>query len=165
MIGVIIAASAFLIRLSNDYVSVMKTGIPVSHAELVGNYVGGGLTVCKLALSQDQKFSYTCWLRMENYVLAAGTYEFDGFDLLLKDQLPEKVWNLEGLWHPVRWGERLYIVADNGFVSFCADIEQELEPRTSIRGSAYLKVGDQKKKGTGLPIIPDAFKEACRDVK
>jgi hypothetical protein len=60
---------------------------------------------------------------------------------------------------PVSWGPRRYLVPADDLVSFCNDINQGREPRTSSHGSQLLRRGDEKKSVTGFPKVPAEFEQ------
>jgi hypothetical protein len=59
----------------------------------------------------------------------------------------------------IPWGVRRYIIPAGGIVGFCNEINQGMEPRSNmLQGSYLLRIGDEKKKADGLPILPIEFK-------
>jgi hypothetical protein len=60
---------------------------------------------------------------------------------------------------PISWGSRRYLVPADDIVGFCNNINEGTEPRTSIRGFYLLRRGDEKKKVTGSPKVPDEYQQ------
>jgi hypothetical protein len=62
--------------------------------------------------------------------------------------------------HIVRWGERLYLLNYKDLYKFAAAVNLGIEPRNEIihrdflSTQFYLKIGDEKKNGSGKPNLP-----------
>jgi hypothetical protein len=72
---------------------------------------------------------------------------------------------------PVRWGERLYLVDDGELLRFCNAVNAGIEPRGgkddpdyspflrgAYFGTFYLRDGDEKKKASGEPQLPEEWR-------
>lgn len=59
----------------------------------------------------------------------------------------------------VSWGSRRYLIPSDGLVEFCNTINLGREPRASRRGVHLLRVGDESKPVTGLPVLPAEFRD------
>lgn len=72
---------------------------------------------------------------------------------------------------PVKWGTRLYLIAENELLQFCNAANAGIEPRGgdddpdyspflrgAYFGSFYLRDGDEKKKAEGEPQLPEEFR-------
>ncbi len=59
--------------------------------------------------------------------------------------------------HLVAWGGRTYLIPEKDMLKFCDSIDAKQEPRRDIHGFHLLKCGDEKKKVTGLPTIPEVY--------
>lgn len=60
---------------------------------------------------------------------------------------------------PVSWGERKYLIPTKNMVQFCNDVNSGSEPRQSMYGMHLLKSGDNKKRVTGDPQLPEEFRK------
>ncbi len=72
--------------------------------------------------------------------------------------------------HPVRWGKRIYLIAEKEMVDYCSDVNLGTEPRETIYGDFYAKMaakepGDEVdnklvsiEKPYGLPEVPERWK-------
>ena len=60
---------------------------------------------------------------------------------------------------PVHWGERHYLVPEDRFLSFCQEINAGLQKRSPQRfgGRFLLRKGDECKRATGLPTLPEQY--------
>ncbi len=59
----------------------------------------------------------------------------------------------------VQWGEREYLISDRKMLDFCNEVNTHFEPRDTIQGSVYLKVGDENKPVDGKPDIPEYWEK------
>jgi hypothetical protein len=64
---------------------------------------------------------------------------------------------------PIRWSDRMYLIYENELNSFANAVNFGLEPRSELGsdpyyGSFYLREGDQKKKVSGAPRMPDKWR-------
>ena len=63
----------------------------------------------------------------------------------------------------VKWGSRIYLLYDNDFGYFAKAVNAGFEPRDNPRsegiffGSFYLREGDEKKRVSGLPSVPQEW--------
>jgi hypothetical protein len=63
---------------------------------------------------------------------------------------------------PITWSDRIYLIDEDEVSSFANAVNFGLEPRSQLGsepyyGSFYLREGDQKKKVSGAPGIPDKW--------
>ena len=58
---------------------------------------------------------------------------------------------------PISWGGRKYLVPSDDMVGFCNAVNSGSEPRDNLHGRYLLRVGDEKKKTTGYPAVPDKY--------
>ena len=58
---------------------------------------------------------------------------------------------------PVVWGSRRYLIPADDLVGFCNNINAGSEPRMQDHGSYLLRRGDESKKVTGFPQVPDEY--------
>jgi hypothetical protein len=68
----------------------------------------------------------------------------------------------------VKWGDRLYLIPTDGIQMFCNAINLGLEPRPWIisepfYGIFYLREGDEVKRVTGRPNLPEKWKDSILD--
>jgi hypothetical protein len=56
----------------------------------------------------------------------------------------------------IRWGRRVYLVHDDRVKRFCEDVARGVEPRSSMRGTWFLRVGDEEK-----PVPKGSAPDAC----
>jgi len=62
----------------------------------------------------------------------------------------------------VKWGERTYLISEDGLASFVHSINLGLEPRNGdprfvYDGSFFLREGDEEKSATGKPLLPAKY--------
>lgn len=57
----------------------------------------------------------------------------------------------------VAWGERRYLVPADDMAGFCNEINSGAEPRDEVHGEYLLRWGDEKRKVTGRPRLPEEF--------
>lgn len=90
-----------------------------------------------------------------------GTLRLNG------DRLVEAGWNpLKKRVHRgppylrVPWGERNYLVSEEGILDFINDVNESREPRTDNRGapSGYLRGGELEILVTGQPLVPEQYR-------
>jgi hypothetical protein len=82
--------------------------------------------------------------------------------LKLTFDLPNERRGFQGLapaFVPVRWGPRTYLVAFDEMADFCNAVNSKREPRNDMHGRHLLREGDEKKRATGEPQVPAAFKK------
>jgi hypothetical protein len=60
---------------------------------------------------------------------------------------------------PISWGSRRYLIPADDLVDFCNSINGGREPRTGSHGFHLLRRGDEKKKVTLFPKVPDEYKQ------
>jgi hypothetical protein len=63
---------------------------------------------------------------------------------------------------PIKWSDRMYLIFEDDLTNFANAVNFGLEPRSDLSsepyyGSFYLREGDQKKKVSGAPAIPDKW--------
>jgi hypothetical protein len=58
---------------------------------------------------------------------------------------------------PIRWGKRIYLIPADEIIGFCNAINSRSEPRDKVHGSFFLRWGDENKKVSGKPELPDEF--------
>jgi hypothetical protein len=56
-------------------------------------------------------------------------------------------------YQPVRWGDRMYLVAVEDLQGFAGEVEQGREPRRGPHGSHYLRKGDWRVAVSGRPDL------------
>ncbi|HJT34141.1 MAG TPA: hypothetical protein VJ783_18990 [Pirellulales bacterium] len=59
----------------------------------------------------------------------------------------------------VGWGPRQYLIPADEMVRFCNAVNDGSEPRAEIHGLYLLRHGDEEKAVTGIPVVPDEFKD------
>jgi hypothetical protein len=59
---------------------------------------------------------------------------------------------------PVEWGKRKYLIDSKKIINFCNQVNEGREPRSEIYGFCMLQIGDEEKKATGFPGIPNQFR-------
>ena len=130
------------------------------YAALCGSYYfGDGLGVnCTLELKPGGQFSF-------NSHGCCGTYDENTGTAELKDGTLHltlaKANNLRGIfgvaekYRVARWGERIYLLTDDGMLDFCNAVNQGHEPREERHGYAFfLRDKDWVKPAPGLPDLP-----------
>jgi hypothetical protein len=60
---------------------------------------------------------------------------------------------------PIRWGERKYLVALDKMEDFCADANSGDEPRSIIHGRYLMRVGDENRSVSGVPVVPAKYEK------
>ena len=60
---------------------------------------------------------------------------------------------------PIAWGSRRYLIPADDLVGFCNDINAGSEPRMQDHSSYLLRRGDETKKVTGFPQVPDEYRQ------
>ncbi|GAB3380235.1 hypothetical protein [Lysobacter fragariae] len=63
---------------------------------------------------------------------------------------------------PVRWGARRYLIPNSRMFDFVNAIHRGFEPRPRMHGMFLLARGDETKPVTGLPALPEKFRQAIR---
>jgi hypothetical protein len=65
---------------------------------------------------------------------------------------------------PIRWSDRMYLIPESDMKRFADAVNMGIEPRNSLRtnmslwmGSFYLRPGDENKKATGHPPLPQPW--------
>ncbi len=58
----------------------------------------------------------------------------------------------------LRWGERIYLIADGEWLHFVNDVNQKMEPREHGGGWFLLRDGDDEKPAPGLPTVPEEWR-------
>ncbi len=65
---------------------------------------------------------------------------------------------------PIRWSDRMYLIPESHMKQFAEAVSMGIEPRDFMRtrmslwmGSFYLRAGDENKKATGLPPLPQPW--------
>ena len=58
-------------------------------------------------------------------------------------------------YRPIRWGQRLYLLADGDMLPFCNAVNLGLEPRQEIYGKSYvnIKITKKAKRGEEFPLL------------
>ena len=59
---------------------------------------------------------------------------------------------------PVPWGKRAYLIPADDVIGFCNRVNNGMEPRDDVHGSYLLREGDEKKRVSGFPLVPDDFR-------
>lgn len=65
---------------------------------------------------------------------------------------------------PVAWGERMYMISEMELPAFASAVNLGDEPREGALGSFLMRNGDERRKVSGLPILPPAQQSLIRDV-
>ncbi len=60
---------------------------------------------------------------------------------------------------PIRWGRRIYLVAEDEVVAFCNSVNDGGEPRNEAYGMALLRENDWDVPVTGKPDVPEKVRE------
>jgi hypothetical protein len=142
-------------------------------ATLAGEYfLGTGFVIQSLMVSPDGRFEFAWAADDGGYYREKGTAEMRDGSLILHLRTPET-----NRGHgpfpppkhlPVRWGKRLYLIADTDVLRFCNAVNLGLEPRDSWWGRFYLRVAmtEKVKNGVeepsletaaGLPSLPQQW--------
>jgi hypothetical protein len=58
---------------------------------------------------------------------------------------------------PVKWGGRQYLIPADEIIDFCNNINEGREPRINAHGFYLLRRGDEKKKVSGFPRLPNEY--------
>ncbi len=64
--------------------------------------------------------------------------------------------------HPVRWGQRRYLIPESELVDFANALNRGEEPRTTSNGWFLMAVGDETRQVAGMPDLPDNFQALVR---
>ena len=131
---------------------------PSSIAGLAGKYYSGdGLGFnMTLVIKPEGGFSYESRGCTGKYAEANGAATIANGVITLK---PEgKVKQQPFTLIPVRWDERLYLVDKEKLLEFCNDVNQGSEPRKDAHGSAYIRIGDERKVVSGPPNLPGEWR-------
>jgi hypothetical protein len=60
---------------------------------------------------------------------------------------------------PVSWGSRRYLIPADDLVGFCNNVNEGREPRNGSHGLYLLRRGDENKRVTGLPQVPEEYRQ------
>jgi len=131
-------------------------------SELPGTYyqphgrVGGST----LELAADRRFSVVERCSGQEIDRDQGTWGLEGDTLVLQ---PERAADrgrgggVDVRYLPVKWGNRLLLIDENGMPGFCADVRGESPHRCA--GSYVKRADPEANPGEGEPLIPDRFRE------
>jgi hypothetical protein len=61
---------------------------------------------------------------------------------------------------PIGWGDRHYLVPSDRMEQFCSDVNSFWEPRHEVRGTYFLRDGDEQIPALGLPLVPEKYRGA-----
>ncbi|MGL6197044.1 MAG: hypothetical protein ACRC2T_19705 [Thermoguttaceae bacterium] len=64
---------------------------------------------------------------------------------------------------PIRWNDRHYLIQVDKIDEFCDAINAGFEPRDEKLGRFFLKTGDENKKTTGFPELPEKYTPLLHD--
>jgi len=72
----------------------------------------------------------------------------------------DEPWPMQWQLFPITWGERLYLMEKDDFVDFANAINFGIEPRAGVVcdwpwGGFYLREGDNNKRVSGRPLLPE----------
>jgi hypothetical protein len=59
---------------------------------------------------------------------------------------------------PVSWVSREYLIPSHDMIGFCNEVNEGSEPRENEHGNYLLRVGDEEKKASGFPSVPDEYR-------
>lgn len=135
-----------------------------SVTDLAGKYYfGDGLGVnCSLELKGDGKFSFTWRGCLGVYDQNNGPWVLEKGIILLKPTRPNSRDGFRGTatqFFPVRWGEQLYLVADDEIIDFCGALNENWVFNSDRNAFFYLREGDEKKPRTGMPDVPAVYRQ------
>jgi hypothetical protein len=124
-------------------------------------YAGDGLGVnMSLDLAPKSGFVFEWHGCMGLYDRNYGAVDSANGSLHLSFTFENKRQGFEGIAPdliPVLWGDRRYLVPADDVIGFCNDVNEGSEPRNDMHGSYLLRSGDEKKRVSGLPTIPNEF--------
>lgn len=124
------------------------------HEPWEGCFANQGINGPKRGWMISRKVGYVSISRLVDM----GTVEVQGTRIALKS-VSGKTWGPDWpVYEIVRWGERVYLVPPDNFLDFCNDANDgSLLPGRLF--TPYLsKCGDDEKKVSGLPDVPDEYK-------
>jgi hypothetical protein len=122
---------------------------------------GDGLGVnVRMLIAPDGGFVFTWHGCLGLYDINYGSVEVRDGHLLLRFELPNTEQGFEGIageFVPVRWGDRLYLLAAREARQFANAINGGFEPCTGTCARFLLRAGDEQKSATGRPELPPEF--------
>jgi hypothetical protein len=132
-----------------------------SIAALAGDYYwGDGLGFnCKLVIEPEDRFSYTWRGCLGLCSQNKGAAKLVDGQLILKPEEPGEMPVFRGKSTeliPVRWGNRLYLVARDQKKAFCNAMNLGEEPRDNLHGRFYLRFHHDRQinAAAGKPSVP-----------
>jgi hypothetical protein len=127
-----------------------------------GNYYhGDGLGAnVTLALAPENGFTITWNGCMGLYDQNHGSVTWDGDSVKLSFAFKLEdagIGNYASEYKPIRWGRRVYMIPVDGIIDFANYVNFHMEPRDEMQGSFFLRMGDEKKKISGKPELPEKY--------
>ena len=124
-------------------------------------YYGNGLgTNCSLVVKSEGRFSFVWRGCLGLYGRNQGGAKVVKDHLILTPEQPNESEGFGGTptdFIPIRWGDRLYLVPKDAGKGFCDAVNRGWEPGSGSHGNFYLRRGDDGKKVTGLPKVPNEW--------
>lgn len=129
-------------------------------------YFGDGEgTNCALKLSKEGKVSFQWHGCLGLYDQNNGTFTREGDQIVLHLTGSNKRKPGQGTpirFYPVKWGPRLYLVADEQMLGFCSRVARGWIPDKEMHGFHYLRRGDNKKPVRESPAVPALFRPVLK---
>ena len=122
---------------------------------------GDGLGVnVRLLLAPEGGFVFNWRGCLGLYDINYGAVEVRDGHLMLRFELPNTEQGFEGIageFVPVRWGDRLYLLATREAREFANAINSGFEPCDGMCARFLLRAGDEQKSAAGRPELPPEF--------
>jgi hypothetical protein len=148
----------------------------VTVQEVVGSYYfGDGLGVnCLLKLRPNQTFTFSWTGCLGEYDKNDGPFVREGDLVVLKPTKPNRREGFEGTatrLYPVRWADRLYLIAEEQMLGFCARVQAGWNGEEPGGRSGFyylrnpLKDGERGKLKNlkGRPEVPESYKRYLKE--
>ena len=125
-----------------------------------GDRLGTNIT---LTLAPENGFTITWYGCLGLYDQNHGTVDWDSEIVKLSfawRTSDSGIGSYASEYRPIRWGERIYLIPVDGIIGFCNAINSRSEPITGELGigwSFFLRLGDEYKKATGKPELPEQY--------
>lgn len=137
----------------------------IQTAQLLGEYRTGQSLAVKsvLKLSRNGTFEFRRSGCFGKYDENGGKFKIQDGVLHLYPEGPNisKVTNdlkgMETSYLPIRWDDRLYLIAIKEMAAFCSEVNFGSEPDHHSGSNFYLRDGDENKPTTGLPELPSEW--------
>ena len=155
-----------LLTAANGYVATVAD--PVKLRDIMGAYhFGDGLGVnCDLTVTEKGRFTFEWRGCMGIYDSNQGGASANGAILQLTPEKPNVRKGFRGTptaFYPVRWGNRMYLVATNEMAEFCSAFNQRDDLGSPVRGDYYLRQDAANKVMTGKPAVPKEWQAYLLD--